>query len=316
MRKRWLVCVLVLVASCIASAPGSAAASDPGSNFGPQPSCSGGTACLAQGVQFLDEARARLGEPPYALPDDFASLAAAEQAFVLTDLDRILQGLRPIPGLTDELDQAAAAGVKSDSDPLTSDQNVLTIASDWGGDYPNMPYTYGAWMYDDGPGSGNLDCTAIDSSGCWGHRHMILWSFDGTGALAMGAAAGADLSGVPGGAALLVQGSSSYRPSYVYTWSEALAAGAGSGNTSGSVAPHRAAPRLHSFEIVALLVRGHAVTFHVVARRPIRLSCALFRISDGSRWRLRFGPCGVHTRYAQLPRGGYRLQVQGAHAHP
>lgn len=30
------------------------------------------------------------------------------------------------------------------------------------------------WMYYDGPGGFNLDCTSSDSSGCWGHRDNIL----------------------------------------------------------------------------------------------------------------------------------------------
>ena len=30
------------------------------------------------------------------------------------------------------------------------------------------------WMYYDGPGGFNLDCTSSDSSGCWGHRDIIL----------------------------------------------------------------------------------------------------------------------------------------------
>ena len=30
------------------------------------------------------------------------------------------------------------------------------------------------WMYYDGPGGYNLDCTATKTSGCWGHRDAIL----------------------------------------------------------------------------------------------------------------------------------------------
>jgi hypothetical protein len=30
------------------------------------------------------------------------------------------------------------------------------------------------WMYDDGPGSSNIDCTSSDTSGCWGHRDNVL----------------------------------------------------------------------------------------------------------------------------------------------
>jgi hypothetical protein len=32
------------------------------------------------------------------------------------------------------------------------------------------------WMYDDGPGSANIDCSSSDHSGCWGHRQNVLMS--------------------------------------------------------------------------------------------------------------------------------------------
>ncbi|MHB1500836.1 MAG: hypothetical protein ACYCYK_06665 [Candidatus Dormibacteria bacterium] len=31
-----------------------------------------------------------------------------------------------------------------------------------------------AWLYDNGPGSGNTGCTATNQSGCWGHRAELL----------------------------------------------------------------------------------------------------------------------------------------------
>lgn len=73
---------------------------DPSSNFtaGPLPSACDtaptGTTCIAAAIADLDQARARLGQPPYALPANFASLTAPEQAFVLTNLDRISTGSR------------------------------------------------------------------------------------------------------------------------------------------------------------------------------------------------------------------------------
>src|SRR5438445_624555 len=82
----------------------------------------------------------------------------------------------------------------------------------WPCGFPNLPLAYEAWMYDDGPGSGNLDCPRAGASGCWGHRHDILWDFGPGGALAMGAAAGTDPSGQSGFAMLLVQGDSTYHP--------------------------------------------------------------------------------------------------------
>jgi hypothetical protein len=30
------------------------------------------------------------------------------------------------------------------------------------------------WMYDDGTGSANVDCSPASPSGCWGHRENIL----------------------------------------------------------------------------------------------------------------------------------------------
>jgi hypothetical protein len=112
----------------------------------------------------------------------------------------------------------------------------MAYASNWAGGYVNVVQAYEGWMYDDGPGSGNVDCTSGDPSGCWGHRHDILWEFDPTGGqTAMGAAAGSDSAGTPGYAMLLVQGSdSSYRPTYTYTWEQAVADGAGGGLGSGS----------------------------------------------------------------------------------
>jgi hypothetical protein len=43
-------------------------------------------------------------------------------------------------------------------------------------------------MYDDGKGSGNLDCPAKGGPGCWGHRHGILDNFGTVGTLVMGGA--------------------------------------------------------------------------------------------------------------------------------
>jgi hypothetical protein len=188
--------------------------------------------------EVLDQARAKLGQPPYTLPRNFASLDSAEQLFVLTDLDRVTNGLRPIYGLTAALDQAAAAGVQSASDPVTTDPGAMVIASNWAGGYPNAPFAYEAWMYDDGLGSNNVDCTPADTSGCWAHRDNILLPF-GSGWLAMGAAAGVGPSGIPGYAALLVESDSSYRPAFLYTWSDAVAEGAG--GTAAAVS--RARPR-------------------------------------------------------------------------
>src|SRR5437763_12018502 len=103
---------------------------DPSSNFapGPQPLICDtdprGAVCLAGAIQYLDQARANLGQAPYQLPTNFVSLTPEEQALVLTNLDRILYGLPPMPGLTAALNQDAAGGVRSDNDPQASDPRI------------------------------------------------------------------------------------------------------------------------------------------------------------------------------------------------
>jgi len=186
-----------------------------------------GATCVAAGVRYLNQARAHLGQPAYALPRRFATLPPTRQVFILTNLDRIRYRLSPIPGLTMSLDRDAAAGVRRQTDPAPSTSDWEGYTSNWAAGYPNIVLAYGSWMYDDGPGSGNLDCSAHHTSGCWGHRHDILWKFARLGAVAMGAAAGKGPGGVPGYAMLLEQRRPGRHPTYTYRWRQALAAGAG-----------------------------------------------------------------------------------------
>ncbi len=200
-------------------------------------------ACVAASVGFLDQARAGLGQGPYQLPADFAALAPQIQQFVLTNLDRIQYGLPPITGITAGLSQDAMGGIQRDADPHPSDPNFNYWTANWAGGFENVVLAYEAWMYDDGPGSGNLDCTSPSAPGCWGHRHDVLWSFGATGPLAMGSAVGKDSAGISGYAMVLGKGDAgSYQPTYTYTWSQAVLDGAGTapgaargtGNGSGT----------------------------------------------------------------------------------
>ncbi len=319
--------------------------SDPAANFpaGPLPSaCQSapdGGACIAAGASYLDQARASLGQPPYALPSDFASLTGAEQALVLTNLDRILYGLAPIPGLTSQLDQDAAAGVASDSDPRPSQSGWRGYTANWAEGEANMPLAYLDWMYNDGPGSFNLDCPSPGAAGCWGHRHDVLWQFDGSGPLAMGAATGPDPGGHPSYALLLEQQLSGPAPAYVYTWSQAVAAGAGGSGASGggpsggsgsaggpsagssaggspaaspSPPPGAAAARDLGVRIRRLWVAGHRVGVAIAGARTSAARCTLIgRTARGRRIR-RSRRCAAVVRFVHLPGGDYRLRVSFA----
>ena len=195
-----------------------------------------GKTCIDAAVYYLDKARAKLGQPAYALPADFSSLTPNQQMFILTNLDRVQYGLPPMTGLVAELNSDAyTSGVKVSADPSPSDTTGLhEYTSNWAGGYGNAPMAYEAWMWDDGLGSDNIDCTSYHRSGCWGHRHNILWRFDPTDVLAMGAATG---NGPDGRAytTLLVGGFppdpswnyDGYTPTYSYTWDQAVADGAG-----------------------------------------------------------------------------------------
>jgi hypothetical protein len=233
---------IALATSAAPAAANSWAGSDPGANFqmpyipqlcwNPPTGDPTGAACLDWSVGVLDQARASLGLPAYVVPADFDSLSPAQQLFILTNSDRATYGLDPIPGLTDALNQNAASGVQDNSDPWPTGSNWMAYTSNWAGGYVNAVLAYEGWMYDDGPGSGNQDCTGDNPSGCWGHRHDVLWDFAGSGgATAMGAAAGSYTAGQPSYAMLLVQGSdTTYHPTYTYTWTQAVADGANGGD--------------------------------------------------------------------------------------
>jgi hypothetical protein len=289
---------------------------DPSSNFPPgpmPPTCNtdpGGAVCVAAAVQYLDQARANLGQPPYQLPTTFVALSPDQQALVLSNLDRIQYGLPPIGGLTAGLNQDAAGGVQADNDPVASDPHIDASTANWAGGYPNLPFAYGVWMYDDGPGSGNLDCTTATPSGCWGHRHDVLWDFGWGGPLAMGAASGADPRGQPGYAMLLAQGDNTYRPSYTYTWNQAIAAGAG-GSPLPALSGSSSSQTSHgSFKLISLRVRGHRLSFRVSASRGVSLQYSLVRRGTKGWGRDKFLRCRTSKTISGLRRGRYRLRIR------
>lgn len=222
---------LIVVASAVAA---DWKGSDPPTNtpLGRLPSACAtaptGKTCIDAGVYVLDRARRKVGLPPYALPANFPSLSAPQQMFILVNLDRIQYGLRPITGLTAALNHdALASGVWRSADPTPSNTAGLNVWwPGWAGAFDNAPMAYEAWVWNDGEGAQNPRCTPTDHSRCWGHRHSALWKYGPV--LAMGAAAGRDLSTHQRGYAYIyVGGDADYRPTYTYTWAKAVKDGAG-----------------------------------------------------------------------------------------
>jgi hypothetical protein len=314
--------VLTLLASSALASPAMAnyAGTDPASNYSagaPPAGCDQPTSvsCIGAAVALLDQARASLGQPHYRLPTNFVSLTPAEQGFVLANLDRILYGLPPMTGLTAGLNTDAMGGVRADADPQPTSSNYLAWTANWAGGFANLPYAYEAWMYDDGPGSGNLDCTVSNASGCWGHRHDVLFKFDGASPLAMGVAQGTDPHGESGYAMLFFEGDDTYHPTYTFTWAQAVAAGAGGaagatgtgGPGTGRTGRTGAVPARVS---ISVGVHGRHVTIVAAVPAGSRLQCALTRHRSDGWAHDDYRACAAHATLSGLRAGRYRLRVR------
>jgi hypothetical protein len=143
--------------------------------------------CLTAVLAAIDRARAAEGVRPMVLPAGFVAMDTVEQLFVVTNLERVDRRLPPFVGLTTALDGNAARGAATADDPPGLN-DVIGEDGEWaGGSVSALDADYG-WMYDDGRGSGNIDCPRTGGSGCWGHRNGILDDFGTVGTMAMGAA--------------------------------------------------------------------------------------------------------------------------------
>jgi hypothetical protein len=310
------VVVQLVLASSSALARGHQAPNPP-SNYklGPLPSncvsAPTGATCINAAVFYLDQARTKLHLAPYRLPADFARLAPDRQILILTDLDRAAYHLPAISGVTPALNRVARGGtagnpgVRGDGDPVLHASGVQTT-SNWAEGFPNVVLAYEAWMYDDGPGSSNIDCTASNHAGCWGHRQDVLANFVTPGSSAMGVAVGRDAHGHPGYAMLIAKGHSRYTKGYSYRWAQAVTDGAGSHIYAA------ARPDTRTVQIGGASLRGRTLVVHIQAPAGIRTRCSLSR-RKGSHWgNARSRPCGKVAQFPNIRPGEYRLRVKSS----
>jgi hypothetical protein len=132
--------------------------------------CSGDAVCVndINGVRATQEQLT-----PLSLPSNWSTLTGPEQMFVWSNLERTSRGEVAIPNLVNTYNSAVQTGLTDDADPSLSDLPGNS-GSIWAGAYDTVLGAIYGWMYDDGPGGENSDCTTPTAPGCWGHRDNIL----------------------------------------------------------------------------------------------------------------------------------------------
>jgi hypothetical protein len=177
--------------------------------------------CIQSVLAAIDNARALEGVKPMVLPAGYGQLSIPDQILVAVNLERVDRGLAPFTALTAPLNGNAQAGADAANDPPDPGKAYSVVDTLWAGGSSNgLDADYG-WMYDDGIGSGNLDCPKKGGSGCWGHRHGILDDFGTVGTMVMGAAVNGDDKGGPSMAATLAVTSQAVG-AITYSWPRAL----------------------------------------------------------------------------------------------
>jgi hypothetical protein len=146
-----------------------------------------GQRCNSQILKATTHARKlleKMGGMKFSLAA-YDKLTPIEQLFVTVNLERTARGKSPAVVLTRSLDKVAQEGANNDADPplnkvpnpLPGGGRFVGLGGNWAGGWDNAFGANYAWMYDDGPGSDNGDCTKTNKSGCWGHRDNILGTF-------------------------------------------------------------------------------------------------------------------------------------------
>jgi hypothetical protein len=138
--------------------------------------------CNTLALAAINTAHSAEGLPPMALPADYNTLTVIDQLLAVTNLERASRHLPAFAGPNPNLDTLALAAAQATTDPTGPPDT--TWASNWAYGYATPLAADYVWMYDDGIGSSNIDCTPTNQTGCWGHRQNILVTWAGT----MGAA--------------------------------------------------------------------------------------------------------------------------------
>ena len=129
-------------------------------------------ACQRAVVRAIDDARRSEGTRALRLPSYYSRLRVPQQLLVLAQLERVDRGLPGFTGLSARLDSLARRGAVSDAEPIEPAR--VSWGSNWAGGEASALLADFDWVYDDGPGSPNLQCTTSHAGGCWSHRRNVL----------------------------------------------------------------------------------------------------------------------------------------------
>ena len=236
--------VLTLVgAGLLTSAPAVAAGtlppSNPSANIPPDSS---------DWLTAIDGARSQEGVGAMDISESaFDALPLDQQVFTAVNNERVDRGLAPISYLTSQLDSYAQNGANVGGDPsfpstLTGGAPISYGGSIWAGGLTSVLEADYYWMYDDGysgSSTSNAACSSSNTSGCWGHRDIVLQGFAGCQSgppiLSMGAAFSS--GGYSGGSIAAIFVSSCSPPTDIIdSWGQ-LAGSVQSGSRTVAVAP-------------------------------------------------------------------------------
>jgi hypothetical protein len=128
-------------------------------------------------MNAINDAHAAEGLAPMILPTNWTTLTPTQQLFVASNLERTVRGLQPLSAMDTVLDGAATQAAIAGTDPaVPTGFSASESGGNWAEGAANPLEVLYYWMYDDGLGSPNIDCSASDPDGCWGHRNNILLS--------------------------------------------------------------------------------------------------------------------------------------------
>ncbi|MBW4030001.1 MAG: hypothetical protein HIU57_04885 [Acidobacteria bacterium] len=200
----------------------------------------GSPLCLRAEVRATNHAHGLEHVVSVTLPRNFVALTDSEQLLVLVDLERVSRGEAPVLGLSRAADAMAQKGAQLNQDPILSDPRAIPGATggwtaNWAAAVNPLDANY-SWMYLDGwAGQGktfNYLCTSAHARGCWGHRNDILVNasqlpcYATSCSLVMGAGNVNKHWSIYNSYTELIVQVAGNAPALLYTWKQALAAGA------------------------------------------------------------------------------------------